>query len=254
MKRFGKAKHRIWNKRSGTGTSWVPDLFGISRLDHQTGKFVTAFLGAAKPCQKHSSGMTGFPVPQEAEMKYNDTRMILPFMGPFYDRIAIPMAYIGLRLIVGGMLVVAGWPKIAAPFAMGGFVESLGLYPGWFWSPFLAVLEFVGGLFIIAGFLTRPVALASGIMLGVTYWFHVNNPFGAALLTPEGIAAIAENTAYYTAEGLNHMAQDGGAQFLQTVQSKTTGLSAMWAVAALVLAAFGAGPLSVDRTILKREF
>lgn len=39
------------------------------------------------------------------------TELILPFMGPFYDRVAQPLAYLGLRLAVGGLLVIEGWPR-----------------------------------------------------------------------------------------------------------------------------------------------
>ncbi|HHX89820.1 MAG TPA: DoxX family protein [Paracoccus sp.] len=182
------------------------------------------------------------------------TPLILPFMGPFYDRVAQPLAIIGLRILVGGMLVMEGWPKITAPFAMAGFTESLGLYPGWLWSVALAVLQFGGGLLILLGFLARPAALANAVMLAVTYWFHVTHPYGAAILSPDGMSALAANAALFTADGLRNIGADGGAMFLHQVQFKAEGFSALWTVAALVIAAFGAGPLSVDRTILKREF
>ena len=187
-------------------------------------------------------------------MKDTDTPLILPFMRPFYDRVAQPLAHLVLRLLVGWLLVVEGWPKITAPFAMAGFTEGLGLYPGWFWSALLAVMQFVGGLMIMAGLFTRPAALANGLMLAVTYWFHVSHPYGAAMLTPEGMATLTENAALFTADGLRNLAQDGGAQFLHLVQFKAEGFSALWTVAALVLAAWGAGPISMDRNVLKREF
>ncbi|WP_134725681.1 DoxX family protein [Paracoccus luteus] len=182
------------------------------------------------------------------------TPLILPFLGPFYDWIARPLAYVALRVVVGGMLVIEGWPKITAPFAMAGFTEGIGLYPGWLWSAALAVLQFAGGLMILAGFLTRPVALASAVMLAVTLWFHVTHPYGAAILSPEGVTALGGNAALFTADGLRNLGADGGAGFLHQVQFKAEGFSALWTVAALLLAAFGAGPLSVDRTLLKREF
>lgn len=182
------------------------------------------------------------------------TPLILPFMGPFYDRVAEPLALLGLRLAVGALLVIEGWPKITAPFAMAGFVENIGLHPGWFWSAVLAAMQFLGGLLILAGFLTRPAALANGAMLAVTLWFHMSHPYGEAILTPEGMAALAESGAMFTADGLRNLGADGGAAFLHQVQFKAEGFSALWTVAAFFLAAFGAGPLSVDRAILKREF
>ncbi len=183
-----------------------------------------------------------------------NVRLILPFMGPFYDRVAKPLAFIGLRVLVGGLLIMEGWPKIQQPFAMAGFTESLGMYPGWFWSALLAVMQFAGGIMILIGFITRPAALANAAMLAITYWFHVTHPYGAAILSPEGIAALAGNQALFTADGLANLGNDGGAVFLHLVQFKAEGLSALWTVGALFFAACGAGPVSVDRTILKREF
>ena len=58
----------------------------------------------------------------------------------------------------------------------------------------------------------------------------------------------------FTEDGLRNIGTDSGAMFLHMVQFKAEGFSALWTVATLVLAAFGAGPLSVDRTILQREF
>ena len=185
----------------------------------------------------------------------NDPRLILPFMGGFYDRVAQPLAHLGMRVLVGGLLVIEGWPKIIAPFAMAGFTESIGMYPGWFWSAVLAVLQFGGGALILVGFLTRPAALANAVMLGVTFWFHWTHPYGDLALTPEGMAAAqAAGQTLFTADGIRNLASDGGAMFLHQVQSKAEGFSALWTMAALYLAAWGAGPLSVDRTILKREF
>ncbi|MBA4489398.1 DoxX family protein [Paracoccus sp. S1E-3] len=185
----------------------------------------------------------------------SDTRLILPFLEGFYERFAQPLAFFGLRVTVGALLIVEGWPKIKAPYAMAGFTESIGLYPGWFWSALLAVMQFTGGLLILAGFLTRPAALANGLMLAVTFWFHWTHPYGDLALTPSGMsAAQALGQTLLTEDGLRNLAADGGAMFLHQVQFKAEGLSALWTVAALFLAAFGAGPLSVDRTILKREF
>ena len=107
------------------------------------------------------------------------TGLILPFIAGFYDRIAKPLSHLGLRVLVGAMLIVEGWPKILAPFAMAGFAESIGMYPGWLWSAVLAVLQLSGGVLIFAGWLTRPAALANAVMLAVTLWFHWTHPYGA---------------------------------------------------------------------------
>lgn len=181
-------------------------------------------------------------------------RLIFSSLSAFYDRVAQPLSWLVLRAFVGGALVLEGWPKIVAPFAQTGFVESIGFYPGWLWSPLLAAMQFFGGIALVIGFLTRPIALANAIMLAVTWWFHATHPYGDAFLTPDGIAALKNSgAAIFSPEGIRRLA-DGGAAFLHQVQAKAEFLSAIWAAACLVFAAHGGGPLSVDRKLLKKEF
>ncbi|EFG9941181.1 DoxX family membrane protein [Escherichia coli] len=181
-------------------------------------------------------------------------RLILPFMGGFYRGFAEPLAFAGLRVLVGLLLVVEGWPKIQDPYGMAGFTEMLGMYPGWFWSALLAVMQFGGGILLILGLLTRPVALANGVMLLVTLWFHMTHPYGDVALTQAGIeAAQAAGQALFTPDGVRNLTPDGGAMFLHQVQSKAEGFSALWSAAALFFAAFGGGRFSLDR-LLGREF
>ncbi|MER9652889.1 DoxX family protein [Mesorhizobium sp. M0152] len=77
-----------------------------------------------------------------------------------------------LRVVAGGFLAVHGSQKITNPFGAAEMVESLGFYPGAFWSLLLACTEFFGGIFIAIGFLTRPAAFAGLFVLLVTVWFH----------------------------------------------------------------------------------
>ncbi|MCZ7642167.1 MAG: DoxX family protein [Pseudorhodoplanes sp.] len=88
----------------------------------------------------------------------SDSRLLVRPLGGFYRCFAQPVGWLILRVFVGAGLILEGWPKINAPFAMAGFVEGIGFYPGWFWSPLLAVLQFFGGIALVVGFLTRPVA------------------------------------------------------------------------------------------------
>lgn len=188
------------------------------------------------------------------DLNDQETRLILPVFRPFYQKFAEPLAWVVLRVLTGAMLMIEGWPKIQAPFAMTGFTESLGLWPAGFWSLALAVLQFGGGIMLMLGLYTRPVALASGVMLAVTLWYHLAHPYGTALLTPEGIATFPEQTALFTADAGNSMVnlgRDGGARFLHQVQTKANFLSALWTVAALFFAAFGGGRMSLDRLIGK---
>ncbi len=184
----------------------------------------------------------------------SNPRFYLPALAGFYENVAQPLSWVVLRVFVGGALAIEGWPKIMAPLAQTGFVESIGFFPGWFWSPLLAVLQFFGGFALALGLFTRPVALANGAMLAVTYWFHAANPYGDLFLTQAGVEALtADGQDLFTVAAAARLA-DGGAFFLHQVQSKALFLSAIWTVAVLFFAGHGGGPLSIDRALLKKEF
>ena len=175
-------------------------------------------------------------------------------MGSFYDRIAQPLAWSLFRVANGGMLVIEGYPKIMAPFAQVGFVENLGFYPGWLWSPLLAGLQFFGGMCIAVGLLTRPVALANAVMLAITLWFHFANPYGHTFLTDAGIQALSvADQTLFTPDGVRRLAK-GGTAFLEGVQTKAELASLFWTGGAALFAAFGGGYWSVDKCILKKQF
>lgn len=125
------------------------------------------------------------------------------------------MSWLVLRVCVGGALVLEGWPKIMAPFAQTGFVESIGFYPGWFWSPLL--MQFFGRFALIVGFLTRPIAFANAVMLAITLWFHVTHPYGDAFLTHAGVDALKSGgQALFTPDGARRLA-NGGTLLLEPV-------------------------------------
>ncbi|MBT9369377.1 DoxX family protein [Rhizobium sp. CSW-27] len=177
----------------------------------------------------------------------------LPFLAGFYEHFAQPFAWTAFRVAIGGMLMIEGYPKIMAPMAQVGFVENLGFHPGWLWSPTLAAMQFFGGMMIALGLFTRPVALANGVMLAITLWFHFAFPYGHAFLTDTGIAALKSGSDFFTPAGIKRLA-DGGAVFLEQVQTKAELASLFWTGGAFFFAAFGGGYWSVDRVILKREF
>lgn len=182
-------------------------------------------------------------------------RLILPFLGPVYSFLAQPVVWTVVRVITGLFLILSGWPKITAPFAMSGMMEGMiGVGPGWLWSLLVAIVEFVGGIMIVIGLFTRPFAVAATVLLLVTLWFHMNNPYGAAFLTPEGVAFMTGEGAQYFTDAARAQLADGGAAFLGGVQQKAEYASTFWACLTALFAAFGGGYLSVDRMILKREF
>lgn len=180
-------------------------------------------------------------------------RLVMPFLDKVYEKFAEPVGWVGFRLTIGITLVIAGWPKIVAPLAQSGFVESIGMYPGWFWSPLLAAMQFFGGMLIAVGFLTRPVALANAVMLLITLWFHVAHPYPEPFLTQEGVAYLTANPDLLTSGAQAALLKDGGLAFGARIQEKAIYASLFWAAGAALIAAFGGGYFSLDRK-LRKEF
>lgn len=98
-------------------------------------------------------------------------RLIIPAFGGLYSGLHEGAETL-LRVVAGLALVMHGAGKIVDPFGAAGMVESLGFYPGAFWSLMLSCTEFFGGILIALGLLTRPASLAALFVLLVTVWFH----------------------------------------------------------------------------------
>lgn len=98
-------------------------------------------------------------------------RLFIPALGRLYAGAHDGVETL-MRVVAGLALVTHGYSKIMNPFGAAGMVESLGFYPGSFWSLLLALTEFVGGFLIAIGFLTRPAAFAAFFVLAVTVYFH----------------------------------------------------------------------------------
>jgi len=63
-----------------------------------------------------------------------------------------------LRIVLGALLLVHGWPKIKNLRGTGQAFEGMGFKAGVFWAAVVALVEFVGGLALIAGFFTQIVS------------------------------------------------------------------------------------------------
>jgi uncharacterized membrane protein YphA (DoxX/SURF4 family) len=71
-----------------------------------------------------------------------------------------------IRIVVGLIFVFHGYQKLQMGFStVGGFLSTLGLPASQFFGYVLPLVEFIGGLFLIIGFLSRPVALALSIVM-----------------------------------------------------------------------------------------
>ncbi len=153
--------------------------------------------------------------------------------------------------MLGGWLLVEGWPKLMNPLGQVGFVEAIGFHPGWLFSPLLTVLQVAGGLAIVLGFYTRAFAFANAVMLFVTVWYHFHFPYdGGVLLSAAGLDAIKAHPEYLTPDGAKRLA-DGGVVLTHMLQTKAVQLSSIWAFGCLFFAAFGGGAWSVDRMLRK---
>lgn len=76
-----------------------------------------------------------------------------------------------LRLAVGLIFIVHGWPKLKELKTTQANFGMMGFKPGWFWGTFIAILEPIGGLLLILGLWTQLFALLfAGQMLVATLW------------------------------------------------------------------------------------
>lgn len=97
------------------------------------------------------------------------TPLIIPTLGPLYDGLA-PFGYVLLRAVAGGMVATFGATKL---FTEGGaqadidIIRQIGFEPAEIWAYFVIWLEFLGGIAIVIGALTRPVAAMFVGLFGV---------------------------------------------------------------------------------------
>lgn len=101
----------------------------------------------------------------------NISRLFFPSLANVYRKLDEPSIAL-LRIVAGAALITHGWGKIQDPTAMSGFLESMGFWPGAFWSFMVAIAESIGGLLIAIGLFTRPAALMNLISMTVIIWFH----------------------------------------------------------------------------------
>jgi uncharacterized membrane protein YphA (DoxX/SURF4 family) len=137
--------------------------------------------------------------------------------------LAIGLALQGtLSNVAAGVMLLLFRPFKTGDYIEGGglagtaeFFASVGYEPAYLLALAVALVEFVGGLMLVVGLLTRPVAVAVAVFMANAVLFHSANGF---------------------------LWTEGGFEY-----------PLMWTIAALFFAVRGGGPLSLDRRI-GREF
>ncbi len=81
------------------------------------------------------------------------------------------VALLLLRIFYGVLFVAHGWPKIKDLMQNAKNFEGMGFRPGLLWGTVVALLEFFGGLAIIAGLFTQALGLLLAIeMMVAAVW------------------------------------------------------------------------------------
>ena len=106
----------------------------------------------------------------------------VPALGGFYaslDQYAATM----LRVVMGAMLIPHGMQKLFGSLGgpgmarMAAIMDQIGYHPGTLWAWLIALTEFVGGILLILGLFTRPVAFILAGDMAVAY-FMAHAPRG----------------------------------------------------------------------------
>jgi putative oxidoreductase len=88
----------------------------------------------------------------------NPPRLLIPALGPLYGAIA-PLTEPLIRVVAGSSLAIHGFPILFGDTAATAqFLAGVGFF-GVFWVYLIGLVEFVCGLCLALGFLTRLVAI-----------------------------------------------------------------------------------------------
>jgi putative oxidoreductase len=126
---------------------------------------------------------------------------------------------LGVRLYWGFQFAQTGWGKLHNLVKITGFFATLNIpFPG-VTAPFVSMLEFVGGVLLILGLFSRPIALLLACNMFVAYWTADREALSAVFSDPGKFYAADPYTFLF---------------------------------ASLMVLIFGAGFLAVDTVVTKR--
>jgi len=109
--------------------------------------------------------------------KQSNSALYFPVLGQIYaalDEWTLPL----LRLLAGLSMAMHGWVHIRGDMAQtAAYFASEGYVPGLFWAWAVTLTEFVGGICLAIGFLTRLVAVPIFLFLITAVFYHMRNGF-----------------------------------------------------------------------------
>lgn len=76
-------------------------------------------------------------------------------------------ALLVLRVVVGLIFLVHGWPKLKNLKGTQEWFGSVGFRPGWLWGTLVGVLELVGGALLVLGLLVQPLGILFAVQMAV---------------------------------------------------------------------------------------
>jgi putative oxidoreductase len=124
------------------------------------------------------------------------------FRTPSARQLCIALAV--LRITIGAIFIAHGAQKLFV-FGFGGVTGAFGHmgipFPG-FMGPFIALVEFFGGIGLVIGLLTRLAALGIACdMLGAIIFVHIKGGFFLPAGYEYALSIIASNVALMLAGG-----------------------------------------------------
>jgi putative oxidoreductase len=106
-----------------------------------------------------------------------NSKLIFPALGQVYAAVeewTLPL----LRLLAGLSMAMHGWVHIRGDMVQtAAYFAGEGYVPGLFWAWAVTLTEFVGGICLAIGFLTRPVAVPILVFLITAVFYHMRNGF-----------------------------------------------------------------------------
>jgi len=124
---------------------------------------------ATKRCRE----LNGYGTSAANEGSMDHPRLVIPAFECIY-RAAAPITEPLMRMIAGGSLAIHGFPILFGnTSAAAKFLESIGFDNALFWAYVVGIVEFVCGLCLAIGFLTRLVAIPIiGFLLVAIVTYH----------------------------------------------------------------------------------